>query len=133
MIKSQDTERKRNFDDNQGPKQCYEFAEMDAKQSQPRWFWSMHMQNFIKYHLFVLKILSGNKIRNDGITDFVCEGYNKANSSETEALILDLHLSILMGLFHAKFMISEMLLILPLLDGDGMFLVEHPTVFLYRN
>ena len=37
---------------------------------------------------------------------------NKANISDTEAPFLDLHLSISNGLFHLKFMISAMTLIL---------------------
>ena len=35
---------------------------------------------------------------------------NKANTSDTEAPFLDLHLSISNGLFHLKFMISAMTL-----------------------
>ena len=61
---------------------------------------------------------------------------NKANSFETEALFLDLHLSILHGLFHAKFMINAMILILRLLTfltWIWVFLIDHPTVFIYRN
>ena len=36
----------------------------------PTWILSMHMQNLVKFHLFVLKILSGNKI----LTEI--KGYN---------------------------------------------------------
>ena len=39
---------------------------------------------------------------------------DKANSSETEALFLDLHLSILDGFISCKFMINRMILILRL-------------------
>ena len=38
--------------------------------------------------------------------------FNKANTSDTEAQVLDLHLSISNGLFHLKFMKSAMILIL---------------------
>ena len=61
---------------------------------------------------------------------------NKANSSETEAPFLHLHLLFQMGLFHAKFMINAMILMLTLLTfltWIGMFLVEHPTMFIFRN
>ena len=47
---------------------------------------------------------------------------NKANTSDTEAPFLDLHLSISNGLFHLKFMISAMtdfdIVNFPFLDGD---------------
>ena len=61
---------------------------------------------------------------------------NKANSSETKFPCLNLHLSISDGLFHAKFMINAMIFIMRLLTfltWMGMFLVKHPTGFIYRN
>ena len=58
---------------------------------------------------------------------------NKANTSETEAPLLDLHLSILDGFISCKIFKKDddfdfPIVNCPYLDGD--FLVEHPTVFI---
>ena len=61
---------------------------------------------------------------------------SKANSSETKTPFLDWNLSILGDLFLVKFMINAMILILRLLIfliWMGMFLIEHPTVFISCN
>ena len=64
---------------------------------------------------------------------------NKANSSETKAPFLDLHLSILDGYISCKIYDKRdefdlEMVNFPYLDGDvpRMFLGEHPTVFIYR-
>ena len=60
---------------------------------------------------------------------------NKAKYFDTEVPVFDLYLSSL-SLIHAIFMIKAMVLILRLLillAWMGVFLVEHPTVFIYRN
>ena len=61
---------------------------------------------------------------------------NKTNYSETVAPFLHSHLSILDWFISCKIMINAMILILRVLTfltWMGMFLVEHPTVFIYRN
>ena len=59
---------------------------------------------------------------------------NKANSSETEAPFSICISLFSMRLFHAQFMINAMILIFRLstfLTWMGMFLVQHPTMFIY--
>ena len=61
---------------------------------------------------------------------------NIANTSDTEAAFLDLHLSILMILFLPKFMINVTTLILKLSISHflmGMFLVLHPMESISLN
>ena len=37
----------------------------------------MHMQNLVKFYKFVLKILGGNEIMNDGLNDGLNDGQPK--------------------------------------------------------
>ena len=61
---------------------------------------------------------------------------NKANVFYTKAAFLDLHLSIVDGFVSCKICDNAMILILRLkvfLSWMVMFLVRHPTVFIFHN